>query len=568
MFLKSPFPDVPSMPALINTHQLLFHRPEQAKWQDYTFHIDPKTGMRTTYSEFVARLQLAMTALGAPEAEGGLGLGTEKDGEMIGIISSNSLDYITLVHCLLGITTPFSPISSYSTPFELKHALELVKCTRIFVSAQALPVVMPLATKLGIPSSKIYVLGEEVKGRKTFAELIAVAQRKKIPTVTARPATKSTLAFLIFSSGTTGLPKAVMISQGNIAYTIMQTSILGKLVAETLPPLPPNTPLPVALGFLPLNHCFGLFHYAFRPFLQPTTYVLLPHWDIELVLKVIPKYKISQMILVPSLVLQLVNHPDIRNVDLSSLQSIGSGAAHLSRDLFDKAASIMPKGAGIFQGYGMSECTVACVMQVTVVPGSVGVLLPGQEAHIIRDDGTEADVDEVGGLYIRGGNVAMGYLDNEKATRETFMEDGWLRTGDRFKVDKDGNFYFIDREKDTLKVSGSQVSPTEIEIVLRAHPKGLIDDVIVAGVSGGHTPDEKVPRAWLVLSDAGSKMGAEGVKRELEAWTQDNLSRHKWLRGGIQIVAEIPKSMTGKVLRRVLQDQYERQAARNVKGKL
>lgn len=79
------------MPAMINTHQLLFHRPEQAKWQDYTFHIDPKTGMRTTYSEFVARLQLAMTALGAPEAEGGLGLGTEKDGEMIGIISSNSL---------------------------------------------------------------------------------------------------------------------------------------------------------------------------------------------------------------------------------------------------------------------------------------------------------------------------------------------------------------------------------------------------------------------------------------------------------------------------------------------
>lgn len=94
-------------------------------------------------------------------------------------------------------------------------------------------------------------------------------------------------------------------------------------------------------------------------------------------------------------------------------------------------------------------------------------------------------------------------------------------------------------QQDTLKVSGSQVSPTEIEIVLRAHPKGLIDDVIVAGVSGGHTPDEKVPRAWLVLSDAGSKMGAEGVKRELEAWTQDNLSRHKWLRGGIQIVAEV-----------------------------
>lgn len=281
------------------------------------------------------------------------------------------------------------------------------------------------------------------------------------------------------------------------------------------------------------------------------------------------------MTVIPSVVHQLVNHPDTQKADLSSIQSIGSGAAYLPPDLALKMKSMVSEQCIVTQGFGMSECTISALSQPTrgalgrpAVFGSTGILLPGQEARILHEDGTEADVDEVGEMYIRGGNIAMGYWNNEKATRETFVEDGWLRTGDRFKVDNNGNFFFADRVKDILKVSGIQVSPVEIEDVLLANPKRLINDVTVAGVSGGRTSDEKVPRAWIVLNHAGKRLGEEGVKRELEEWHHKNLSKYKWLRGGIEVVEKIPKSPTGKVLRRVLQDEYEQQVTRKSEVKL
>jgi len=224
----------------------------------------------------------------------------------------------------------------------------------------------------------------------------------------------------------------------------------------------------------------------------------------------------------------------------------------------------------------MSEVTFGAIMQplpgtlggkLQHIPGSTGVLVAGIEGRIVREDGTEAGINEVGELWLRGGNVSIGYWNNTKATTETFV-DGWLRTGDQFTIDEKGNFWFADRAKDTLKISGAQVSPIEIENCLLGHPEKLIIDVTVAGVSGGRTSDEKVPRAWIVLSSAGKKLGASAVIKELESWHQKNLSKYKWLRGGIEVVEEIPKSPTGKVLRRVLQDKYELNATSKPKGKL
>jgi len=196
--------------------------------------------------------------------------------------------------------------------------------------------------------------------------------------------------------------------------------------------------------------------------------------------------------------------------------------------------------------------------RIPAVLGSAGVLLPGMEGKIVKEDGSEAGVNEAGELWLKGGNVVPGYWGNEKATWQTFS-DGWLKTGDQFKVDELGRLYFVERAKDTLKVSGSQVAPTEIEALLMAHPEGLIVDACVAGVSGGRTSDEKVPRAWIVLSDSGRRIGTREVIQRLEEWTKKNLSKYKWLRGGIDTVVEIPKSPTGKVLRRMLQDRHERE---------
>jgi len=199
-------------------------------------------------------------------------------------------------------------------------------------------------------------------------------------------------------------------------------------------------------------------------------------------------------------------------------------------------------------------------------PASVGILLPGMEARILREDGSEASVNEPGELFLKGGNVALGYRKNRQANEETFI-DGWLRTGDRFRIDEDGNFFYNDRTKDILKVSGMQVSPVEIEGVLLLQPDKLIVDVTVAGVNGGRMPDGKVPRAWIVLSEAGKKQGTVEVVKRLDTWCRKNLSKYKWLRGGIEVVTEIPKSPTGKVLRRVLQERYE-EKIREPRGRL
>lgn len=189
------------------------------------------------------------------------------------------------------------------------------------------------------------------------------------------------------------------------------------------------------------------------------------------------------------------------------------------------------------------------------VPGSTGILLPGMEARILRPDGSDTELNEPGELWIRSGATALGYWDNEKATKETFV-DGWLRTGDVFSADGDGVLYFQDRAKvcferpkkdhfsfihlqDTLKISGMQVSPTEIEQTLLVHPDKLIIDAAVAGVSGGRTSDEKIPRAWIVLSDSGRKKGESATIKALEAWTRKNLSKYKQLRGGIEVVNEV-----------------------------
>jgi len=193
--------------------------------------------------------------------------------------------------------------------------------------------------------------------------------------------------------------------------------------------------------------------------------------------------------------------------------------------------------------------------------------LPSLQARIVREDGTDSGFGEPGELWVKGGSISQGYFGDERATAETFTKDGWLKTGDIFIIDEKGNFFFVERAKDTLKVSGVQVSPSELETTLMAQPDDLISDVVVAGVSGGRTSDEKVPRAWIVLNQAGQKKGAEATIMALEEWSRQNLTKQKWLRGGFEVVVEIPKSPTGKVLRRVLQDVYEQTNRRTTTNK-
>jgi len=257
---------------------------------------------------------------------------------------------------------------------------------------------------------------------------------------------------------------------------------------------------------------------------------------------------------------------------LSSLQLVLTSGSYFPAELLEKLAVAMPHGFHLGQTYGMTESIAITVLQaLPIIPGetdfhvvdSVGTLFPGVEARVLREDGSEADVNEPGELYVRSECVSLGYWNDEKATREAFI-DGWIRTGDLVRVDQKGLFFIVGRIKDIFKTpAGRQVSPSQVEDVLLSEPQGLIADVIVAGVLPGlrsDSVDDKgllIPRAWIVLSDKGKKLGGDVVIKELENWYKERLSNHKWLHGGIEIVDEIPKSSAGKPLRAVLQKKYD-----------
>jgi len=314
-----------------------------------------------------------------------------------------------------------------------------------------------------------------------------------------------------------------------------------------------------------------LHSFVFRMLLAPGTFVMLPKWDASRIAEIIPKYHVTTFLMVPSMAHQLATSPKLAKADLNGLLSVGSGAAYLPPELRERLSARIPGLVAFNEGYGMSECTNAAIVmpfprvfpQIEEVPGFTGILLPNMKARILREDGSDADYDEPGELYLWGGNISLGYHNNSTATRQTFLPGGWLRTGDRFRVDRIGRFFYVDRAKDILKVSGTQVSPTEIENTLLEHPEELITDVAVAGVPGTRLDDEMVPRAWVVLSEKGKRKGRTYVLSTLDKSVRSRLSKPKWLRGGMQVVDEIPKLPTGKVLRRKLQDEY----AASLRGK-
>ncbi|KAG2344422.1 acetyl-CoA synthetase-like protein [Suillus weaverae] len=573
MYHKSLFPDLPKVPES-NVHHLFFNRPDQREWPDYTLFVNVATGQRRSFREFIERVRDGATALGADVTQGGLGLRPE-NGDIVGILSENCPDYVALLHSLLAITVPFALFSSYSTPYELKHANSLAQATRIFAS----PSLLQLALTLGLPADRIYLLEGENKGYTSYDQLISSARKNSIPRLPVRHATKDTLAYLMYSSGTSGPPKAVMASHGNITAVILSIMVQGMEMAKIQAPPVWNTPngLQVTFNVLPLYHSIGLYTTSFFNFLNSSTTVMLPKWDINIFFDSVPKYHITTICSIPSLLHQLVHHPRFKTADMNSIKVITSGGAYLPPQLADQVCARFTDMPRVTEGYGLSEFTVAIAMKPVPgmldgraknKPGSAGILAPGVEARVVRPDGSLAGPNEPGELLVRGSAMALGYKGNDKATRETFV-DGWLRTGDQMRFDEDEVLFFEDRTKasctDTLKVSGMQVSPVEIENTILAQPDKLITDVSVAGVSGGRTSDERIPRAWIVLSPAGVALGEKAVIAQLDAWVRERLSRYKWLRGGIGIVETIPKSPTGKVLRRVLVEGYEKEAKANAK---
>lgn len=291
----------------------------------------------------------------------------------------------------------------------------------------------------------------------------------------------------------------------------------------------------------------------------------MPKFDLARFCEHIQTHKITFAYVVPPVVLGLSKSPVVENYDLSSIRMMNSGAAPLTKDLVDtlyKRLKIPVK-----QGYGLSETSPSTHTQPwdrwQSTIGSVGTLLPNQTAKYMNAEEQEVPVGETGELWLKGPNIFMGYLNNPAGTKNALTEDGYFKTGDVGHQDKDGNFFITDRIKELIKYKGFQVPPAELEGYLIGHPD--IDDVAVIGVQD-HEQATEVPRAYVVL-----KKGVEAGKSkeaDIVQWLSKKVASHKRLRGGVRFVDEIPKSVSGKILRRVLKLQAAEEEKKGEKAKL
>lgn len=344
---------------------------------------------------------------------------------------------------------------------------------------------------------------------------------------------------LPYSSGTTGLPKGVMLSHRNLVANIEQMNATFEYDDHE-----------VALAVLPFFHIFGMQALMGSMLCKGHTLITMPRFDMEQALALIEQHSVTQFFVVPPIVLGLAKSPLVDKYKLDSLKKIFSGAAPLGGELADEAGSRI--GCKVVQGYGMTELSPVshAVPGFKSKPGSSGVAVPNTQARIIDQNGKNLPPNNEGELLIKGPQVMLGYLGNPTATQEMLDSEGWLHTGDLGSIDEDGYLTLVDRVKELIKFKGFQVAPAELEALIITIPDVL--DVAVIGIADEEAGE--VPKAFVVLhggSNTFSENQLEDKAANIKAVVAKNLATYKAVHH-VQWIDAIPKSASGKILRREL----------------
>ncbi|KAK8935544.1 4-coumarate--CoA ligase-like 7 [Platanthera zijinensis] len=381
-----------------------------------------------------------------------------------------------------------------------------------------------------------------------FSELLSVPETEYVPA----DVRQSDVAALLYSSGTTGASKGVMLTHRNFICTSLMVSGDQELLGE-----PANS----FLCFLPLFHVYGMSVLAYSQLQRGNSVVLMGRFEMETALRSIEKYRVTHLCVVPPVMIALAKHKNLGSYDLSSLTLINSGAAPLGKDVMNQVAKNFPK-AWVFQGYGLTESTGAITLgypqEKDQKYGSAGFLLAGVEGRVIGLETQEPlPPSQVGELCFRGPNIMKGYFNNPEATKLTLDGEGWLHTGDVGYFDEKGQLFVIDRIKELIKYKGFQVAPAELEAVLLSHPD-ILDAAVIP------FPDEEageVPIAYVVHSSSCSLTEAE-----VQKFVANQVAPFKRLRR-VTFVNSVPKSASGKILRRELIEKVRKNKNKKKGGK-
>ncbi|KAL1877094.1 hypothetical protein VTK73DRAFT_8902 [Phialemonium thermophilum] len=479
-----------------------------------------------------------------------------KKGQVLVIYTPNSIDTAVVTLGALWAGGVISPANPLYTVEELTFQLKNSKAKALVTQRPFLDVACQAARNAGIPENRIILVGNnkgDISGPfRHFSNIRGNGADRWRPDVEINA--KDDLAFVVYSSGTTGLPKGVCLTHRNMVANVVQFSYVDG--SEYRPYGGLDGKGDKLLGVLPLFHIYGLTCLVLSPVALGWHTILMERFHLEKALQLIQKYKITFSYVPPPIVLAFGKDPAVDNYDLTSLRVLHSGAAPLTKELTEAVWNRLK--TPVKQGYGLSETSPITHAQRTEewakFMGSVGKLFPNMEAKIVDENGNEVAEGKPGELWLKGPNVFKGYLDNPEMTRAAFSLCGFFKTGDVFVRDKWGNYYCVDRLKELIKYKGFPVPPAELEGLLLGHDD--VVDVCVIGVEDRAQATE-VPRAYVVLKRG--VPATESKAAELVEWLAKRVAPHKKLRGGVRFVDQVPKSPSGKILRRIVRDQAKKE---------
>ena len=515
MTLPSTFPDIEIPDLSVPAYVLR----SAAANKDATALVDGLSGDSLTYGQLAGYVDRVAAGL----AERGV-----QPGDTVAVFSPNTIYYPVVFHGIAAAGALSSTINSLYGPDEIAFQLEDSGASVLITVSPFLDRAKAATDKQ--PVREIIVL-DGAEGYASLRDLLT--SEAPTPEVQIDPA--EDLVTLPYSSGTTGLPKGVMLTHRNLVANCAQ--------ADALFDVGPGERL---IAVLPFFHIYGLTVLMNVGLATGATVVTMPRFDLEQFLTVMQDQKITRAYVAPPIVLALAKHPLVDRFDLSALKVIFSGAAPLDEELANACGKRL--GCKMKQGYGMTELSPvshAIPDDLELPAGSIGMALPNTECRLVGvDSGEDVGPGEAGELWVRGPQVMKGYLNNAEATAATLDGDGWLHTGDVGVVNQDGAYHIVDRVKELIKYKGYQVAPAELEAILLGHPK--IADAAVIGV-----PDEEggeIPKAFVVAAS-----GADLTEQEVVDHVAGIVAPHKKVRV-VEFIDEVPKSSSGKILRKDLRN--------------
>lgn len=511
---KSAFPDVLLKEQTIT--ERVFERLEITP--DAPAVIDGSTGEILSSRSLVDRVKRLAGGLNAR------GLG---EGKTIALMAPNIPEYCIIFHGVAWAGGTVTTINPSYTAAEVRHQLDDADADALVTTPMFLE-----TAKAAIAQGRnveIIVIGG-AEGHVSLEHCMGASQAAQTPVDVMRH-----VVALPYSSGTTGLPKGVMLTHRNLVVNVDQMSAALRV-----------EPGERTVVFLPFFHIYGMNALMNLYLSSGGVLVTMPRFDMEQFLALVAEHRTQKIWAAPPVVLALSQHPAVDDYDLSPVEMIFSAAAPLAEEVGIECGKRL--GCVVTQGYGMTELSPAShVMSGAAVrSGTVGLTVSNTACRIVDpESGADLGVDQEGELWIKGPQVMLGYLNNQSATDTTIVEDGWLRTGDLACFDADGYLYIRDRLKELIKYKGFQVAPAELEAALLTH-----SDIVDAAVIGLPDPEAgELPVAFVVKAP-NAEIGADAIKSHIAA----NLANYKHLHQ-VTFLEAIPKSASGKILRRVLRDQ-------------